>query len=1486
MSDAMSDQSAVGQLVSDPRTNPFPGLRPFREDEEHLFFGRENQVDAMVDKLADTRFLAVVGTSGSGKSSLVNCGLRPGLRKGFMARAGIAWRMVQFRPGNNPIRAMASALGQEGALFHENASIGMTLVDVVEANLRMSKLGLVDVYDMARLDHDINLLVVVDQFEELFRYRQVASAEIDAARIGEDAVAFVNLLLEIKEHPNVPIFIVLTMRSDFLGDCTQFPGLAEAINAGQYLVPRLTRDERRAAIEGPVLVARAEIAAVLLTRLVNDVGDNPDQLSILQHALNRTWAHWQEERHSDQPLDMADYEAIGTMAHALDQHAERAYAELDTPRLQQISERVFKALTDKATDPRGVRRPTTLAKLCELTNASEAEITQAIAGFRGADRSFLMPPAGEPLLAGTVIDISHESLMRVWQRLIGWADEEAQSARIYRRLAEAAELHKEGNASLWRDPELQLALDWCDTWHPNEAWASRYHTGFTTAMQFLDESRAARDAEQAERRRQRELALQAEREKAAAQAKQKKIWIGLSTCCFLALLYAMYAGYNSWRAEQDAKKAAQQAEVAEQQAKDKQQEAERYLHESEITQSQSLIASIKQVYPDDPTMRLLLSLEALPDETENNDRPFVYEAGTALAAGLADLRELANFQYGGGTVAITRDGSHIVTTNGSEWLVWDAGTGAKLPQPSHAVRPGEVISIMPDGTRAIARARDGTSRLFDALTGSELHSLNGKAGRVLAATPDGSRIVTLGQSGQVQLWDTNSGDELKPLNGQFYATGSVAITPDRTRIVAVTKDGVQVSDVSSGDKLFDLGDQTDHIQLVAISQDGTRIVTTSAKGTIKLWSASDGKGLAELKDGGTTVGSVAMPVGTHAVTVSGDGIVRVWDNDAGGLLLKFNMYQSVSKSSAAPDNARIVTVDGSNRVHVWDVSTPLLYQLEEQSGAVRGPIRTYDGTRIIAGSGNDVRIWDARTGGSLLRIPTPNLTTEKVSIMPDATRIVGGVYDVTPLQERLREQDLYHGKVDGVLNSSTASAVRNYQQHHMLSTAGVLNKDTLASMNLGVGLYSARLWDASTGIELLRLPREGQESAIRAVAVAPDGSSIVTGSDDGITRVWGASDGRELFRLPGEDTGEFNSAGIVIVGMMPDGDRIVTGSRDGTIRVWDVKTHKMVLQLPKGQRAALRTLAVTPDGSRIVIGLADGNVEVWTANRGEIVLSFKAHDRSIRDVAITSDSSRIITSSDDGSARVWAASTGAELYRLKGSADTAASPTAGLPVSGAVTQDGSLVVTGGPRRDEVTRVWDVAQFRRPPHEQFSTKQARQSLIEQAKHVVPRCLSINEREEIWLDPTPPGWCIDLGKYPYDSEQWRAWRAGKEIKPSDSKIAGSIGDYADHALKAGYFFTALKAADLGLKFDPSKNYIQVNRAHALMFLGDTQRARDEYRSHRGEAIRDIKIHDPDGTDRYKLWEESVIEDFQKLRELGREDPLMAEIEASFKSPPAAK
>ena len=498
---ASAGQMTPGDYANTVSRNPFPGLRPFRDDEEHLFFGRERQIDRMVDKLCPVRFLAIVGTSGSGKSSLVNCGLRPALHRGLMTPAGTAWKIAQFRPGNKPLRAMARALAEPNVLFpqEEKPLGGLPLDQIIEATLRISALGLADIYDQAYPAADVNLLVVVDQFEELFRYQRLTgNRTADQYGLNEEVTAFVSLLLEASAQRNFPIYVVLTMRSDFLGDCAQFDGLPEAINEGQYLVPRMSRAERRSAIEGPVAVGGGTISPVLLTRLVNDVGDNPDQLSILQHAVNRTWARCRVDPAAGGELLPGHYEDIGSMVHALDRHAEKAFAELITSRQQEICERVFRALTDTGTDARGIRRPTTVASLCALTGASLAEVEEVLKVFRKPSRSFLMPPASEELSIESVVDISHESLMRVWERLKKWAEKEARSARTYRRTAETANLHSAGNTGLIRDQELEALITGWETEKPNADWAKQYPGDWDSVIKLTEESKRAHYQELAE----------------------------------------------------------------------------------------------------------------------------------------------------------------------------------------------------------------------------------------------------------------------------------------------------------------------------------------------------------------------------------------------------------------------------------------------------------------------------------------------------------------------------------------------------------------------------------------------------------------------------------------------------------------------------------------------------------------------------------------------------------------------------------------------------------------------------------------------------------------------------------------------------------------------------------------------------------------------------------------------------------------------------
>lgn len=478
--------------------NPFPGLRPFEPDEDHLFFGREREIDELLRQLRFNRFLAVVGTSGCGKSSLIRCGLIPALQSGMMSQAGSGWRVSILRPGEDPIGHLAAALDSADVLGSSDDELAGTSRVLVEAALRRGPRGLVEAIQHARIPAGENVLVLVDQFEELFRFQR--SRQTLHAR--EEAIAFVKLLLAAVRQDAVPVFVVITMRSDFIGDCMEYPGLPEALNASQYLVPRLTRDELRAAIAGPVAVAGGEIAGRLVLRLLNDLGTDQDQLPVLQHALMRTWDHWARRRADGEPLDIADYEAVGTLRHALSLHAEEAYAEAGAGGEggHQIAERIFKALTDTVTDPRGTRRPCAVGELALIAEVPEDAVVRTVEIFRRPGRSFLMPPAGVPLGPASIVDISHESLMRCWTRLLAWAEEERLSATMYVRVSRAAAWYEEGTAGLWWDPELELGLQWRRENRPTAAWARRYAEPFERAMRFLDVSQQERDRLVAQRR--------------------------------------------------------------------------------------------------------------------------------------------------------------------------------------------------------------------------------------------------------------------------------------------------------------------------------------------------------------------------------------------------------------------------------------------------------------------------------------------------------------------------------------------------------------------------------------------------------------------------------------------------------------------------------------------------------------------------------------------------------------------------------------------------------------------------------------------------------------------------------------------------------------------------------------------------------------------------------------------------------------------------
>jgi hypothetical protein len=337
--------------------SPYPGLRPFRDSETEIFFGREEQTDQLLEKLQSAHFIAVVGPSGCGKSSLVRAGLIAALETGFLSDGGAAWRVAEMRPGDQPLSRLADALVAPSALGPE---LGHEASDtaLVRAMLRRGPLGLIEIVREACLPANQNLLLLVDQFEEIFRFRAQGSTD--------DADAFVALLLASSAQREVPIYVVITMRSDFLGDCALFTGLPEAINDSQYLTPRLSREQIRAAIAGPARVFGGDVEPALVNRLLNEIGPEPDHLPLLQHALMRMWTHAQGRDGADpsQPgeagqapgasrlwITVEDYAAVGQLSEALSKHANEVFFSLSAAQ-QKVAQALFRRLTKRTTGRR------------------------------------------------------------------------------------------------------------------------------------------------------------------------------------------------------------------------------------------------------------------------------------------------------------------------------------------------------------------------------------------------------------------------------------------------------------------------------------------------------------------------------------------------------------------------------------------------------------------------------------------------------------------------------------------------------------------------------------------------------------------------------------------------------------------------------------------------------------------------------------------------------------------------------------------------------------------------------------------------------------------------------------------------------------------------------------------------------------------------------------------------------------------------------
>ncbi|MEP7306435.1 MAG: hypothetical protein ABJA98_13035 [Acidobacteriota bacterium] len=1210
-------------MHSRARANPFPGLRPFMQEEADLFFGRDRQSDELVRRLAGGRFLAVVGTSGSGKSSLVRAGLLPSLEGGLMAGAGTHWRIATLRPQDDPIGFLARAIVETGVLAHLDLAQAAA-EEVVETTLRRSSLGLLEITRLARLAPHENLLILVDQFEELFRFANLAKQR-DA---GDEAPAFVKLLLEAARQTELPIYVVITMRSDFIGDCDRFRGLPEAISNSQYLIPRLTRDELQAVITGPIGVRGGRIAPRLVQRLLNDIGDDFDQLPVLQHALMRAWDHWQHEDQDGRPIDLVDMEAIGGMAAALSRHADEAFGALTSDRDRTVAERLFKCLTERGPDNREIRCPTSLSRIAAIANVNPTEVTPVIDVFRAPGRSFLMPPDGVALDTDSVIDISHESLIRQWGRLRTWVEEEAESRATYLRLVEAARLHLAGKAGLWGEPDLTYARQWQERDAPNTAWARRYASGFEQATEFLVASRE-RDAQRIEeelRHRQAMVLAALERQTAAETlaaeqlrataraeadaARLKKRGRQLIAFAFSVAGVALLAGWFAVKAGRESRRAEQQFRQA-----------------TALRLNADAQATLTGARAGGSVLGLLKLLAA------HSIAPHVEIEGAmgAQVHAFQQIEKVIESTSAVQAVGFSPDGTRLVSGNFDNTLrQWDADSGQPIGAPMKGHQDYVTsAAYSADGARIVSGSEDGTLRLWNATSGQAVgEAMHGHEDSVncVAFGAEGRRIVSGSDDKTLRLWDAHDGLAIgSPMRGHEDFIFGVAFNRAGTRIVSGSRDRtLRLWDANSGQAIgAPMRGHAGSVTSVAFSPDGARILSGGEDSTLRLWDTASGRPIGvPMRGHERWVGCIAFsPDGARIVSGSQDKTLRLWDaKSAQPIGAPMQGHEAaVNSVGFSPDGRRIVSAGDDKTLRLWNpTGGQSIAVLKGHTDQVSSVAFSPDGARIVSGSfDNSLRLWDARSGLPIgAPIPGNQVAVTAVAFTPDGTRIASGNFD-----GGLRLWDARNGQPIGAPMLGHGNAVTSIGFSPDGTQVVSASKDT-----------TLRLWDAKTGRPIGE-PMRGHGDVVNSVAFSPDGSRIVSASDDQTLRLWEAKTGRAVGAPMRSQDDKVRSAAF-----SPDGTRIVAGGENNALRVWDARSGQPVGAPMRGHGGSITSVAFSPDGTRIVSGSSDKMLRLWDAASGQpIGVPMEGHETGVTSVAFSPDGTRIASGSNDKTIRLWSA---------------------------------------------------------------------------------------------------------------------------------------------------------------------------------------------------------------------------------------------------------
>jgi WD40 repeat protein/DNA-binding SARP family transcriptional activator len=1150
--------------------NPYKGLRAFTEADAPDFFGREALTARLLSRLREGgpcgRFLAVVGPSGSGKSSVLRAGLIPAVRAGALPGSE-GWFIAVMTPADDPFRELATAL--------RDVAVGPT--DGARVRLEDGTDGLAQTLRAILPDREGELLLVIDQFEELFTL----------VEDEERRRRFVATIVDAATGPEERIRVVIALRADLYDRPLRYPALAELVRARTEVLVPLAPEELERAVRAPAERVGVTVEPALIADVVRDVADRPGALPLLQYALTEQFDLAGGDR-----LTAATYADIGGVVGALARRAEQVYAGLSAA-AQVATRQLFLRLVSLGGEGVGDTRRRVPRSELESLETDHGSMTSAIEAF-GAAR--LLSFDRRPDTREGTVEVAHESLLRVWDRVRSWTDAARDDLRVERRVAAATRDWLAAD----REPSFLLTgarLEQVDAWRARSELATT-----PEERDFVDASVAARD---------RRLAEEAER-LARERRLERSSYRRLRALVAVLLIAALIAGgltVFGFTQRDRARLAAARAE-----------------YEITIAQARELAANAVASLELDPERSILLALEAI-DRTRSVDGTVLPGAEEALHRAVGASRIVLRVPDVGGALSWHPDGSVFVTEGPADSGVIDirdAETGGSVRRwRGHDVDVNDV-AFSPDGSMLATGGDDGAARTWDPATGELLLEIPGDGEAWHPSWhPDGSVVgVVWTTEGRVALVDSATGDPVRDIDGlddpwaiSFSADGQLLGVSDWGT-------GVRIFDTATGTEVATLDGHTE-VHEVVWSPDGRWIATGSADTNVRIWDARTYEPRFTLHGHADDVNGVAWsPDSQRLISGSDDGSATVWDVSSTGareeIRLSTSDLRGVLGVAFSPDGGRAMVSDmQGSAVQVFDLS-------RSGDGEVAAFAAREDVDNVVAFAGDgDVLVataaeegtavvWDVPSGGSEHVIGPHDGTVSAVAVAPtsDLVTTAGGTTVITSTRD---------GEVRSRLTTDTRVEAIAWDPGG--STLAIAAEDA-----------PVRLVDR--GGDEVATVRWGDGHAARRVAFSPDGRFLGavrsrtsrSDPDDPQVRIWDAAGDAVVATLPtqAED-----------LAFDPTGSTVATAGPTGAIELWDVATGRL-LDTFAGHRGAAISLAFSPDGSRLVSGGADATVRVWDVEAGVPTVTLRGHDSLVSSVAFDPDGDRVVSADVAGAVRVWA----------------------------------------------------------------------------------------------------------------------------------------------------------------------------------------------------------------------------------------------------------